>query len=169
MSIYISTHVQYYMNILKSKSATALRILTEMEKDQRVDYRFYVSSSVTQATGCGRSYEGKRSTPGPLRELFGETPGKYPYTMEVNTHCSVQFVDISGKPFKPSIERLFAHEMGHGYVFLQGDPSAARFLSQADYDKAVYYENVIAKEIDSDSPERAVSDHGNYHDIFRIK
>ena len=169
MTVYIAPRAQHYMNILKSRSATALRIFLEMEKDQRVDYSFYISSSATQASGCGKSYAGERSTPGVLGKLLGETPGKYPYVMEVNDHCSVQFVDVSGKPFKPSIERIFAHEMGHGYVFLQRNLEGASSLSQVDYDKAVYYENVIAREIDPNSPERAVSDHGDFRDKLRIK
>jgi hypothetical protein len=157
------------MSILKSRSATALRIFLEMEKDERIDYEFYVGSGATQASGCGKSKPLERPTIGTLDKLMGKTPGKYRYAMEVNAHCSVQFVDVSGKPFKPSVERILAHEMGHGYVYLQGDPGAAISLSQADYDKAVYYENVIAREIDPDAPERAVSDHGDLRDKFRIK
>jgi len=169
MTVHVTPRAQHYMNILKSRSATALRIFLEMERDERIEYGFYVTSNALQASGCGRSKPGERTTPSAWGKLMGETPGKYRYDMEVNDHCSVQFVDVSGKPFNPPIERLFAHEMGHGYVYLQGDPRAARLLSQADYDKAVYYENIIAREIDPGSPERAVSDHGDFRDRYRIK
>ena len=119
-----------------------------------------------QVLDAVKPIQGNRSKLGLLDKLMGKTPDKYPYSMEVNPVCVVQFVDVSGKPFKPSVERLFAHEMGHGYVYLQLGPEKARFLSQEDYHKAVYYENKIAKEIDPNAPERAVSDHGDGRGMF---
>jgi hypothetical protein len=66
-----------------------------------------------------------------------------------------------GKTFKPSVERIFAHELAHAYILYITD-----FLSSGT-DKMVEYENKIAKDMDPNAPERAVSDHGGLRDQFR--
>jgi len=136
-----------------------------MERDERIYFSFFVSG-VSASFGCGKAYPVDRAELDFIDKLIGKTPDKFAYSMEANPVCVVQFVDVSGKPFKPSVERLFAHEMGHSYVYLQLGPDNARNITQKDYDRAVDYENIIAKEINPNAPERAVSDHGNHRNIF---
>jgi hypothetical protein len=86
---------------------------------------------------------------------------RFVHIMAVNPDCTSWSVDIHGKRFKSSVERSFAHEMGHCYE--------EKILHGSDYNKAIYWENKIAKELDPDAPERAVSDHGNFRDYLKNK
>jgi hypothetical protein len=170
MTVGISSRARPHLDLIKSRSFTAKKILAEMERDERTNYYFDVGARATEAMGCGIAYTVDRPMPPFFKRRFmGARAGKYSYVMEVNIgDCKVQFVDKLGNSFTPTIERLFAHEMGHGYVFLKSNPEAARILSQMDYDRAVHYENVIAREMDPGAPTRAVSDHGNFRDKFKM-
>lgn len=71
---------------------------------------------------------------------------------------STKFKDINGKEFLPTVARLAAHELGHGFVYIQTHfPTGPGPLN----DRAVDYENIISRQMDPGAPTRAISDHGH--------
>jgi hypothetical protein len=79
-------------------------------------------------------------------------------TMEFSLNPTVEFTDECGKKFLPTPERILAHELGHGYMYLI---VGILYTSPSNSDKAVDYENEIIRQIDPNAPIRAVSDHGH--------
>jgi hypothetical protein len=130
-----------------------------MEFDKTSYYYFDTSAAVPHSHGCGRTKVLEKK-PSVFGSILGEIP-TYTFVMEVNPNCNVKFTDISGKSFTPTIERIFAHEMGHGYVYLLHGPFSTSSITKHLYHKAVGYENIISRELDKHAPERAVTDHGD--------
>jgi hypothetical protein len=130
-----------------------------MEIDRKSYYYFGTSLSVSHSHGCGRTKTLEKN-PSLFGKILGDHP-TYTFLMEVNPGCSVIFKDIRGNSFTPSIERIFAHEMGHGYTYLLHGPFQNSNANMHLYHEAVRYENIVAKELEPSAPERAVTDHGN--------
>ncbi len=77
--------------------------------------------------------------------------------IRIDLRCKVQFTDVNGQSFTPSIERILAHELGHMYLYV----GRKNMADKADYHKAIDYENIIARELDPEAPIRSVKDHGD--------
>jgi hypothetical protein len=166
MSLHISPRAKIYIDHIKNRSRTGRKILAAMESDTKSHYAFSAGAFANSSShGCGqtRSVEQK---PGLLRMMMGQET-KYTFEITVNPACGVTFEDVAGKPFKPSIERIFAHEMGHGYVYLLHGPFPTSHAYLHLYHEAIKYENIIARELDPDAPERSVSDHGDPMSTYR--
>lgn len=162
---YISPDAQPYVDILRLKSPTARMILSAMESDSSGNKYRIIFRRLPESFGCGSAgiQERARKT-GIITWPWSkqERERGVDVHIEVDPNCNVQFVDIQGKPFVPSIERILAHELGHGYAYIGVEIKEEKYPHAA-----VDYENAIAKELDPAAPIRSKSDHSGGRDMFR--
>ncbi len=53
--------------------------------------------------------------------LTGNTPKtRYAIQISVDMTVDTSLIDVNGKTFTPSFERIVAHELGHAYQFSKG-------------------------------------------------
>jgi len=120
---------------------------------------YHVSlGTVLQTSGGGET----RTIPAPRRSLWEMLTGrrsKVLVSMKVDPISKIEFTDTCENKFLPTTIRLLGHELGHGYTYLLAGPMASR---KPYYDRAIQYENAIARELDPNAPMRAVSDHGRH-------
>ncbi|MDR0780221.1 MAG: hemagglutinin repeat-containing protein, partial [Pseudomonadales bacterium] len=158
----ISRAAAQYIEKLRASSAEAGKILDAMEAHPVIDFRFDVGT-VRESAGGGETRP--QVLKGSFLDWLVGNPPKETVFMTVDPKSTVQFTDIFGNSFKPSTERIFAHEMGHGYTYLLDGNVGMRI----NYHDAITYENMIYRQLDPNAPIRAVSDHGDGRGFLKIK
>jgi hypothetical protein len=162
MTVTVSQDAKSYITLLEAQSLNARKLMSALRADQYNTYSFYTSyNPKLEKFGCGQV-----TTQPPLKQslwqwITNEKKSGSTAIIEVNPNCLVLFTDTQGKPFRPSTERLFAHELAHAYIYCK-----TKFLTGRSKE-VVEYENIIAKEIDPNAPERAESDHTDWIDRLR--
>lgn len=131
-----------YIEQLRKGSPLAAEILDAMAADKSTTYYISVGRvPYTCGGGCTEVVAGPQ--PSFLARLFGETNDQVTVVMRIDP--------ATAEPL-----RALAHELGHGYTYLKEGPIG-------NYDKAIEYENIIARQLNPNAPIRSVSDHGRWY------
>ncbi len=151
-----SKDAESYVKSLRSKSKTASKIMDAMKADKKTNYHVDVGPVNPRFGGGETTYLQPRKG-SLLDRLLGKPPNKANVYMRADPNSSVEFTDTCGNTFIPSTERLLGHELGHGYIY----EDYGYIGIKQRYDDAIKHENDIARELNPNAPERAVSDHGS--------
>ena len=138
---------------LRAGSAQARGMLDAMAADPDTHYYLDVGS-VPDSAGGGMT-KIQQPSPSFWDRLMGRSE-QATVIMVTDSSPKALFMDVSGRSFTPSVERVMAHELGHGYSYLQGGYMGYRM----NYDAAINFENQISRQLNSRAPLRAISDHG---------
>ena len=133
---------------LRAGSEQARTMLDALQADKNATY--YIDVGSAENNGGAFTVTITRTTGSFWDRLLGNARIDTLVKVTFDSSSSVQFTDIRGIQFKPSAERLLAHELGHAYTRLVG----------GYYDDAIKYENLVGRQLDPNAFIRAVSDHG---------
>jgi hypothetical protein len=153
----VSDEMKPLVESLKANSPTAADILNKLHADPR---KFSIRTGSDPSGGSAQPVAG-----GPQPSVFQRMLGKEgpPDNMVITVNVPLAsrpnytFVDLQGKDFHPSLERVLGHELGHAFIWATEGP--VQLI--ANQPGAVRIENQIARELNPNSPVRhPTQDHG---------
>ena len=157
-SLVIDQRIEANVANVTRGTVEARTIINAMTNDPNVSYYIILGRGAERNTT-----RIQQAAPGLFDSILGRPLPRAAVIMTINPNEGLSFTDEFGNPFEPSIERLIAHELGHGYSYYRG--GFERFSMQ--YHEAIDTENLICRQNDPKAPRRPKSDHGGLRDNIR--